>query len=190
MLPIGVETALAQAASPRGGNLTCSGPVSNKDTGESLYSQYGEDASLNSFNDRGNNSFIEVDLFSAEALLIARFENNDFVKPVAAIEIGWNATAWWMAGLKVGMSLEEVAAINGKPFTLEMTNYDLIANVGFSDGRLAKLDGGCRLRVEFMIGNDIKIPDSINFSKVSSDHPELVKTHPTVSKLTLIWSGK
>jgi hypothetical protein len=84
---MGLAITRAEGDPKVGGELSCSSPVSSRDTGESLYQRYGEEADLGEFNDGNNNSFIEVKLFSSEAQLDVKFENNDFVKNVRAVEV-------------------------------------------------------------------------------------------------------
>jgi hypothetical protein len=183
---LGPGAAHAGDAPKIGGELTCSGPVSRKDTGESLYQRFGDAAGLNSFQDRNYNSFVEVELFSdTEAHLDVKLEDNDFVKNVAVVEVG--RTAWSVKGLKVGMSLEEVAAVNGGPFKFVMTDSDIEGNGTFPGGRLDRLDGGCRLKVMFALSYDPKIARSIRGKEISSDNADLVKLHPTVGQLSILW---
>jgi hypothetical protein len=185
---LGLATAHAERGPKVGGELTCSGPVTNKDTGESLYERYGKQVSLGDFQDRNYNSFIEVELFaSTEANLEVKLEDNDFVKNVAAVEVSSGATAWSVSGVKIGMSLEAVAAINGGPFKLKMTDHDSEGTGIFSGGRLEKLDGGCRLDVLFTGSYDPKILPLIAGKEISSDNPDLVKEHPHVTQLSLSW---
>jgi hypothetical protein len=183
---LGPGTAHAEEVPKVGGELTCSGPVSNRDTGESLYQRYGQEASLGEFQDRNYNSFIEVWLFSStEAHLDVKLEDNDFVKNVAAVEV--RTTAWSVGGLKVGMSLEEVTAVNGAPFKFQLTGSDIEGKGTFQGGRLDTLDGGCRPKVVFTLRYDIKIARSIRGKEISSDHPQLTKLNPVVSELSLLW---
>jgi hypothetical protein len=160
--------------------------VSNSDTGESLYQRYGEQARLSDFSDRNNNSFIDVAIFSTtDANLDVKLEDNDFFKHVRAVEV--RNVAWSVGGLKVGMSLAEVAAVNGGPFQFEMTDSDVEGNGVFQGGRLDRLDGGCRLRVVFALSYDIKTAQSIREKETFSDHPKLMKLNPVVSELSLTW---
>lgn len=186
----GLGTAHAADAPKVGGELTCSGPVSSKDTGESLYERFGEQARLSEFDDENNNSSIEVALFSSEAQLDVKLEDNDFVKNVAAVEVSSSVPAWSVNGVKIGMSLEDVAAINGGQFKLKMTDDDIEGNGVFSGGRLEKLDGGCRLNVTFTGSYDLKIQQLLSGKEISSDSPDLVKQRPTVSQLSLSWSRR
>ncbi|MCG7393892.1 hypothetical protein MHY87_13355 [Microvirga sp. ACRRW] len=59
---------------------------------------------------------------------------------------GWTGTQ----GVRVGMSLSEVEAINGKPFSLYGFSWDYGGTaVDWKKGRLAEALGGCTLRVVF-----------------------------------------
>ena len=184
---LGLGPAHAADAPRIGGELTCNGPVSDKDTGESLYQRYGEQATLGDFRDPNYNSFIEVELFSSEAQLDVKLADDDFVKNVVAVEVSPGVTAWSVNGVKMGMSLEDVAAINGGPFKFWMTGLDTKGSATFPGGRLDKLDGGCRLKVGFAFDDHNKIAQTLSGKEISSDNQELQKLRPTVSELSILW---
>lgn len=167
-----------------GGELTCRGPVTDKDTGESLYQRYGEQAVVREFPVGEYDYIIGVELFPyTDAPFDVKLVDSDFLENVASIEV--RNTAWSVEGLKIGMSLDEVAAANGRPFELRLTDDEFAGDGTFQGGRLDKLDGGCRLKVLFTIPDELQ--RSFNGKQISSDSPELVKPHPAVSALALSW---
>ncbi len=81
------------------------------------------------------------------------------------IEISWNdakarkrinmvslgrAAQWVAGGVRIGSTLAEVEALNGKPFTLAGFDWDYGGTVtDWQGGKLETLPGGCRLGVRF-----------------------------------------
>lgn len=52
-------------------------------------------------------------------------------------------------GVRIGMSIAEVEALNGEPFTLLGFGWDYGGAAGFESGALADLPGGCHLALRF-----------------------------------------
>lgn len=58
------------------------------------------------------------------------------------------------AGVRAGMSVAEIEALNGEPFTLSGFGWDYGGYAGFESGALSGLPGGCQLSLRFSPGPD------------------------------------
>lgn len=69
-------------------------------------------------------------------------------------------------GIRAGMSVAEVAAVNGEPFTLNGFGWDYGGFAGFPSGALSDLPGGCYLSVRFGPGD---APVKVNTDAIYGD---------------------
>jgi hypothetical protein len=92
-------------------------------------------------------------------------------------------------GVKIGMPIAEVQALNGEPFTLTGFDWDYGGAAGFQSGKLANLPGGCFLSLTFSPSKpapDQAVSDAISGDKeLTSDMRELVPVAPIVSEISL-----
>jgi hypothetical protein len=81
-------------------------------------------------------------------------------------------------GLRAGMSLAEVEAINGEPFTLLGFGWDYGGSAGFESGALSGLPGDCMLSLSFEYGTSPEGVDTLpamGDKELSSDDPLLAQ---------------
>jgi hypothetical protein len=81
-------------------------------------------------------------------------------------------------GLRAGMSLAEVEAINGEPFTLLGFGWDYGGSAGFESGALSGLPGDCMLSLSFEYGTAPEGVDTLpamGDKELSSDDPLLAQ---------------
>lgn len=76
--------------------------------------------------------------------------DEDTLSDPSYIELPTKAVA--PGGVRVGMSLAEVEAINGEPFTLLGFGWDYGGSAGFESGTLSGLPGDCLLNLRFEYG--------------------------------------
>lgn len=79
-------------------------------------------------------------------------------------------------GIHIGMSLAEVEAINGEPFTLLGFGWDYGGSAGFEAGALSDLPGDCILSVRFEYGDSPEGLDTLpamGDKELTSDDPLL-----------------
>lgn len=92
-------------------------------------------------------------------------------------------------GVKRGMTMAEVQAINGEPFTLYGFWWDYGGAAGFQTGELADLPGGCFLNVTFQPSKDLPAdvdPAPISGDQeISSSEPMLAEVEARVEDLSL-----
>lgn len=81
-------------------------------------------------------------------------------------------------GVRIGMSLAEVEALNGEPFTLTGFGWDYGGYAGFKSGALSDLPGGCMLSLRFDAGEAPEGVDTLPIMgdrELSSDDPLLAQ---------------
>jgi hypothetical protein len=92
-------------------------------------------------------------------------------------------------GVKLGMPIADVQAINGEPFTLLGFFWDYGGSSGFEAGKLADLPGGCFLNIHFYPTLD-PLPEDISNAisgdmELRSDMPEVLAAKVVVDEINL-----
>ena len=92
-------------------------------------------------------------------------------------------------GVKLGMAIKDVQALNGEPFTLQGFYWDYGGAAGFQSGKLANLEGGCHLNLTFTPAKDPTtdaISEAVSGDKeIRSDLKELATVEPVVSSMDI-----
>lgn len=109
-------------------------------------------------------------------------------------EIAISSSRWSVGGkLRVGMSLQQVQSLNGKPFrvdqALEANAEGYKHKTDWRGGALERL-GGCRLGVEFGHDESDGKPSEEDYGalgEVLSDDPKLPPFNPTVSGIYMFY---
>ena len=95
-------------------------------------------------------------------------------------------------GLKVGMPIKDVEAINGGPFTLSGFYWDYGGGANFSEGKLADLPGDCFVGVTFSPSvdpTDDKISQAISGEQeLKSNMKEFEIVKPVVQSINISFS--
>lgn len=169
LLALSSSFALAErAASPR--VIKCEGPFGRNASHADLVKAFGS----------SNVVYQDIDGTEGETIKASVLYPND---PKAKLEIIWgdekarrrpmirakDQSSWASAnGIRIGMALEEIEKMNGKPFKLSGFDWDDGGRVrDWQGGALAKpLPGGCIVSVEFVHAEDV--PEA-NLSKVTGD---------------------
>ncbi|MHB1104300.1 MAG: hypothetical protein ACYC0C_16305 [Devosia sp.] len=90
-------------------------------------------------------------------------------------------------GVELGMSIEEVEALNGGPFTMTGFWWDYGGSAGFQSGKLSELPNNCRLMITF--APTVGLPAGVDSDpiagdkEVSSDLPLLRRVEPEVVEI-------
>lgn len=82
-------------------------------------------------------------------------------------------------GVRAGMSIADVEALNGEPFTLSGFGWDYGGSAGFESGNLATLPGDCLLSLRF---SPADYPQGVDFDPVIGD-VEVRSTNPLLDEL-------
>lgn len=92
-------------------------------------------------------------------------------------------------GVRAGMTIGEVEALNGEPFGLMGFFWDYGGGAGFDSGALSDLPGGCYLGLRFSPTRD-ELPEDLSLKisgdvELRSDMPELVEAAVAVYEVNL-----
>jgi hypothetical protein len=92
-------------------------------------------------------------------------------------------------GVKVGMPIEEVQAINGEPFGLMGFYWDYGGSAGFETGKLSGLPGGCYLGLQLSPTLET-LPEDVSSAisgdiELRSDQPEVLAAKVAVDEVNL-----
>jgi hypothetical protein len=102
------------------------------------------------------------------------------------IDIGGKSTWTGPAGLRLGLTLEQLEKLNKKPFKLKGFDKDGVASVSsWDDGALAKLAGDCKAGVNLRAGAKSAGTELPTKDEYVSDDPELRALKPTVAEILI-----
>lgn len=127
-----------------------------------------------------------------ETVLIrpARDENNDLLPGIAGKTVPWTTAS----GLRVGSTLREVEAINGKPFTLYGFEWDYGGqSAGWKGGSLEAQNGRTFVGATFGFDHDVPDNQQAFFEAVTGDveflsnNTALQQLNPTVQTLAVFF---
>jgi len=93
-------------------------------------------------------------------------------------------TGW--RGLRIGLTLEDVETLNGKPFKLRNFDGDYGGTVtDWRGGAIEHIPGGCRVSLEFEAAKDTssEIYAALEAPLVLSSDPKMRATHSTVREI-------
>ena len=94
-------------------------------------------------------------------------------------------------GVKIGMPIEEVEAINGEPFELFGFYWDYSGFAAFESGALSDLPGGCKLNLRFAPTVEDLSQAQMNAiagdSQYPSDMPEMLAAKVVVREVNLTY---
>lgn len=178
------QPAPASAAAPL--TLACSGPFAKDSSHAKLQQAFGAP----------NVAFQKVDGAEGETFEASVLYRAD---PMRRLEVAWtddkkrsglsSATAkppsTWTgpAGIRLGMTLDDVAKLNGQPFKLNGFEWDYGGYVVDLKGKLASLPGGCGLMLRFSPGMELdakKHAGLIGEKKLSSSDAKLLAVKPVL----------
>lgn len=121
-----------------------------------------------------------------EATLQFIWWDEDSLSGPSYIELPATRTA--PGGVRIGLSLAEVEALNGEAFTLLGFGWDYGGSAGFETGALSDLPGGCRLNLLFDPGPPPAGVDTMRVmgdKELSSDDPLLAQMPVAVYAMSI-----
>lgn len=191
MTRILLAATLAIFASPASAaELACEGPFAADSSAARLIETYGRDNVVTG----------EVPGPEGSTIIATTVFPND---PDRTMEFGWwdeerfERLAYFTlpagdtapGGLKPGLTVREVEALNGAPFIIGGFWWDYGGGADFSDGKLAEAPGGCHVSVRFSPMADI--PAELDVTSISgevsipSDTPLLEQLDTRVESVTI-----
>lgn len=185
-------SAHAQSAPPMPSSITCEEPIKKDATHAQLVKTFGA----------ANVTAEEVDGAEGEKDKVTVLFAKD---PAKRLQIGWNdeakrerpsgisispSSSWTGPfGLRAGMSLEDVAKINGQPITINGFEWDYGGYAVNLKGKLAQLPGGCSLMLRFSpegeLPSSAKYKPLIGEKKLRSDNALLLSVKPKLSNWSI-----
>jgi hypothetical protein len=175
-----------------GNDINCTNLTSPSENADQLMWRYGSQARAEELADTESEPFDGVALYPDDPNLRLEIEPEDWpqAKKIIGINLKQKDSRWSMFGLKIGMTLEDVTAANGVP--LKLTGFwqhpDGSYSV-FGDFKPGRIEGGCRLIVFLSSPVPLKAGDPLyGLENLASNNPDLMKRHPAVSGLFIVWS--
>ena len=174
--------ALLLAATPTlAEQLTCDGPFSADSSEAKLIESFGKDNVVTG----------EVPGPEGSTVLASTIFPNDETK---RIEVGWwdedslSQLAYFTVpsgdiaphGLKTGMTVKEVEALNGGPFEMQGFWWDYGGYANFTGGQLGAADEGCIVSVRF--APKLDYPSDLNVDAISGE-VQVPSTEPLLEQL-------
>ncbi len=134
--------------------LDCTGPFGRDTSHAALSEAFGaENVTYKRIDAPQGSTGMATILFEHDRKRRLVFEWRDETNRARPIYIGIDAKSEWIAppGIRVGMPIEDVERLNGRPFRLNGFGWDLggAARFGKRDGRLGDLPSGCHLGLTF-----------------------------------------
>lgn len=122
--------------------------------------------------------------------------------PAKTIEFGWwdeekhERVAYFTVppadtapgGLRKGLTVKEVEALNGGPFQMYGFFWDYGGSAGFEGGKLGTAPGGCIVSARFAVGDypaDLNVDAISGDTQISSTEPLLEKVDARVDTVTV-----
>ncbi|MDB5542620.1 MAG: hypothetical protein JWQ89_4347 [Devosia sp.] len=189
MRPLALFPLLLLAAPAMAADITCDGPFAADSSEARLIETYG----------RENVVTGDVPGPEGSTVLATTVFPND---PTKTMEFGWwdeekherlayvtvppGDTA--PGGLKKGLTVKEVEALNGGPFQLYGFFWDYGGSASFEGGKLGDLPGGCVVSARFATGDypaDLNVDAISGDQQISSSEPLLEKVDARIDTVTV-----
>jgi hypothetical protein len=183
----------AQAQPPAAAPLTlaCSGPFAKDSSHAKLQQAFGAQAvTIQKVDGAEGETFEASVLYRAEPAKRLEVSWNDDKKRSGLSSASVKKPSTWTGpeGIHIGMTLDEVAAINGQPFKLNGFEWDYGGYVVDLKGKLATLPGGCGLMLRFSPGMTLdakKHAGLIGEKKLSSSDAKLLAVKPVLTSWSI-----
>ena len=183
--PTGGDTAAAPAAVS--GELPClSGVIGANASFDSLVAAYGtENVTNENLEDEGG-EYVSTCVFAGGRHLNVRWKDDSMLSGPASVSVAGDMSPWTGPhGLSLGMTLDDLERLNGRPFEILGFGWDYGGQIWNMRGGAINRDvaGGCRLFVFFGTTEE-PTGDLIGDRAIMSNNPALRALRPTVRLIT------
>jgi len=169
----------------RGGNVSCQGPFTNKETGLDVMARYKSAAKIEEITALDGESFNGVVLFPTDSRARLEVEDTtggDASGRLTAVNLKEKNSQWTIEGLSTGMTPAELTAANGGPVTL--SGIEQLSESTF--GLLGWLTrGDCTVVVTFHAPEGAGFKHPLYQKEVKSDDPRLAPLNLKLDVLIL-----
>lgn len=169
---IGATAASAETL-PRGGDVTCKGPFSNRETGLDVMTRYKNAAKIEEVAGLDGEPYNAVVLFPTDPrsrLEIDDLGGSDASYRVTAVNLKEQNSLWTIEGLHTGMTPAELAAANGGPVMLDGINQLSEGTFGLG---ASLIRGECTVVVTFYAPPGARFDHPLYQKEVMSDDPRV-----------------
>jgi hypothetical protein len=174
------------AAATTGHALTCTGPVSGRDTFASVERRFGEDAARETLAGPEGDDYEALVLWPGDPARRIELVARDNAGTLASATIA-EGSRWTVDGIGPGTGLAALVAANGGPFRFYGFGWDYGGLVSdWRGGALGKRSDGCFLAVELAARDNIDLPASVSGDgEIPSDYPALKLLGVHVGRMTI-----
>ncbi len=178
------QPAQPSAATPL--SLACNGPFAKESSHAKLQQAFGApNVTIQKVDGAEGETFEASVLYRTEPLKRLEVTWTDDKKRSGLSSASAKKPSTWTGpeGIRIGMTLDEVAKLNGQPFKLNGFEWDYGGYVVDLKGKLASLPGGCGLMLRFSPGMALdakKHAGLIGEKKLSSSDAKLIAVKPVL----------
>lgn len=183
------QVAPPSAAAPL--NLACGGPFAKDSSHAKLQQAFGaSNVTIQKVDGAEGEIFEASVLYRADPARRLEVTWNDDNKRSGLSSASVKKPSTWTGpeGIRIGMTLDEVAAINGQAFNLNGFEWDYGGYVVDLKGKLATLPGGCSMTLRFSPGMALdakKHAGLIGEKKLSSSDAKLLAVKPLLTNWSI-----
>lgn len=176
-----------------GTDLTCAGPVTGKDTAQTILERFKGDAEIADLPGAEGETMKGVALYPndpSKRIDIYFFDAE--MTQISLLSPGAEAKGWSVYGLKPGMAMKDIVAANGASFSFYGFGWDYGGYVtDLNDGKLAHTEDGCHIGLRFEIAEDQGLPTTLAGEvELSSSDPAVMTLNPVLSSVSIGWAAK
>lgn len=169
----------------RGGNVSCQGPFTSKETGLDVMERYKSAAKIEEISALDGESFNGVVLFPTDSRARLEVEDTtggDASGHLTAVNLKEKNSQWTIEGLSTGMTPAELTAAIGGPVTLSGIEQLSESTFGLL-GWIAR--GNCTVVVTFYAPEGARFEHPLYQKEVKSDDPRLAPLNLKLDVLIL-----
>jgi hypothetical protein len=172
-------------------DLSCTYPVNgNSDTAQTVLDRFGRDARRETLGGPEGTEWAGIVLWGDDpARRLELFLDDGPGERIFNVAVRSPESRWRVAGVKLGGSVADVTAVNGRPFTFWGFGWDYGGWItDFGGGGFDTLTGGCEAQIRLGPSSVSMLPDgTVGEVQVKSDDPRVSGIAPIVDEMGLAW---